>query len=1290
MQNTNSGAERPPLEAGTGARAGSALVIVIGFLAVLTILGIAFSTFVRTEQAGATSLKNALVAKQALNTAIGRIAESIDLSFGDVSNNWAIGVWPYPWLASSNEERQDFFQSAALSTGEKPVARIVTKEIADMLTPAQRYLARTAKCSWAPIYGSLEAGSALPKPSKAKDMNGQDAQFGRYGVQGYNSSDSVVGRYAFIAIETTGLLDANCAGGGRSSSGEIGDTRKPLGSLQSDSSEPGRLSTRGEDPAFFLLPDTATSSGDAVLKDCIALDPAGNKIPLALKNASSFLRTRKSVQGNKTTGGAFSSFGEIRAAAGSAFDLDPPDKPASKDKASSAYFPADLFSMFAPSLEDLDPDGLQKVRLLGEGEMAKLPGFAPRYMLAMAKVFANASFDEESTAGNSTDYYTFFPRKNSYRLSRARLATVAMIDAMDPDVVPGKSFAKADGSGTEIYAAWDKEAGLPDISDVRASVVSATGDSDTKTISDTLSVSSANRRGDTGPLNFPCTESVPQLNRVYAYMTVDPPASGDWHEGLGSNSYVRVTGAFHVGAVAGLRNLAKSGNNRTDAYKMSVDCAMLLSTPANSVASVQGAAVRGNLLEQLVGVPDPDDEYAFQGRKRTWSVDDLELELGGDDVIDVSVDDGSGSVSDSNNGNKMFSADREIPFEVKLYASAYPDTGDPDDEYNQGTGEIMGDPDIVGGIHHGDYTYFPLTDAEGGSDDLRIPFRFRVKIKHVKSGKTVQQVPAPMLDDNNGTYWLRADAAVYHGANSPFEGEKDSETEPWDREYAPGWAVCLEPAFAFDTSSLYSSSGIQWEEPSVNGFWINDALVSERERSSKDSGLRAVFKTIRQKYEAHVIGGTSLIGSNEDQLTEGIGSEDEYAKALWNVAQTDGVFDPGSGFSLCLSWMAPGAQTLPDNLHAYKASGHLQGSGAGASCLYEDGGPFCMLKSGKISTPRVIAGLYTHIQNAPFESVGQLGDVMVGPYETLATARAYRFGTKRADIHRVLDYFTTGEDRFPTADDYESDGSLSDQNNAKELFSGVNTGRVNLNTPRLVHWVWPGNGKTPNRVAPAAYDGVEIRNPYPIAAALTGSCLWSDYHSATMTDDKRAMPASVASEIASAVVFGAGTDIDNRSSFPVKVTTTNEAGRTTERWTHAGGATARVKNRLSDLGAAEDGGVNPILKAVVDQLADSAYSTLQTELVDADREAFIANSSNAFTTRGQTFLVIIRADAYTPRYGEETAEDGEGTTLATTHAVVELFRDPEYARYPDGAPLEDKDGNPVFFHNWYVKSFRIL
>lgn len=1272
-----------------GSRRGTALVIVLGMLAVMTLMGIAFSTFIRTERAGMTGLKNNLVARQALHTAVSRVMEAIDLSYGDVSNDWPVCVWPHPWISSSNAEEQDYYQSVAVGSGERPIARIVTKEIADLLTPSQLWLARSAQIGWAPIDASIETTREVTRaPASAQ-----------YGNKGLDAADSVIGRYAFVAIETTGLLGVN----------DVGDSAQSL----SD-----RAGSTGDDPRTFLLPQSAKTSIAAASDDDRALvNDNGTDVPIPtiLKDSKKFLQAREGMSRE-----FFPTVSSALSAGSEALNLDVPNP--AESALSRGLFPADMFASFAPSLADLDPDGMPKIGLPGTNEIAtataKTVGtFGARAMLAMAKVFANASFDEKSTAGDSEDEYTFFDYRGGnkkYTLSRARLATVALLDAMDPDVIPGRWFKTKDATGSPLYSAWQSagDGGLPDVSGVKTSVVAANGDHGTVSVSDSTSLGAANRRGNEGALNFPCTEPVPLLNRVYAYMTVDPPGQGDWHEGDGSNSYVRVKGTFHVGAVASLGNLAEDGNDQARKYKMSVECALLLTTPHDSVASIKNAPVPKNILEKIVGVPDPDDPYAFQGRKREWSVDGLPLKLdGGDDAMDVFIPTATDDLSDAKKGNKLFFAQGEMEFEAKLYASAYPDEGDPDDPFGGGgTGQILGDPDIVGGIKHGDYVYFPLTDAEGGPDDLFLPFRFRVSIKDQKSGIEVQRVPAPVLDDNDGSFWLRADAALYHSEdNSPFEGKKDSDMTPWVRDYAPGWAVCLAPAFGFDTSSLWCSSGeSNWEIPKSGGYWLNNRLALDIETRAKGpndpaewTGLKASFKTIRKIYDGMVI--DKLIGTNEDKLTGGAyDPDDPYSSttAGFNAAQTDGVFDPDSGFALAKAFLAPGTHALPDNLHAYKSNGHL----SSGQCLYKDGGPFCMLKTGKISTPRVLAGLYSHVQNAPFKSVGQLGDVMVGPYETLATVRAYRFGTDRADIHRVLDYFTTGDDRYPAKSDYgktggptvRNDGTV-DYEDCSELFSGVQAGRVNLNTPPVLRWT----DKRKKRVEQAKFGNDKIYNPYPIAAGLAGANLYSAYHSANISAADRAVPQEMALDIATAIATTAGVDIDN-DSFPVpKTVTVQENGEDVDHieWVRATG-TRRVKTRLSDIGAAEDGGFNPILEAIVEQIADGP-TTVQTEVVDADREAFVANSAGAFTTRGQTFLVIIRADAYTPRYGEETAEDGEGTTLATTHAVVELFRDPVFARFPDGKPLAvvddghgnlevDRDGEPVFFHNWYIKSMRIL
>ena len=50
----------------------------------------------------------------------------------------------------------------------------------------------------------------------------------------------------------------------------------------------------------------------------------------------------------------------------------------------------------------------------------------------------------------------------------------------------------------------------------------------------------------------------------------------------------------------------------------------------------------------------------------------------------------------------------------------------------------------------------------------------------------------------------------------------------------------------------------------------------------------------------------------------------------------------------------------------------------------------------------------------------------------------------------------------------------------------------------------------------------------------------------------------------------------------------------------------------------------------------------------------------------------------------------DGTTLATTHAIVELFRDPVPAHGPDGVLLPSDGEGPVAYHNWYIRSFRVF
>jgi hypothetical protein len=62
---------------------------------------------------------------------------------------------------------------------------------------------------------------------------------------------------------------------------------------------------------------------------------------------------------------------------------------------------------------------------------------------------------------------------------------------------------------------------------------------------------------------------------------------------------------------------------------------------------------------------------------------------------------------------------------------------------------------------------------------------------------------------------------------------------------------------------------------------------------------------------------------------------------------------------------------------------------------------------------------------------------------------------------------------------------------------------------------------------------------------------------------------------------------------------------------------------------------------------------------------------------------VLRADAFSPDLGSDSSS--VGTTLAKTHALVELWRDPEPVRNTKGKLLPDEK-TPS--HNWFIRSVR--
>ena len=333
---------------------------------------------------------------------------------------------------------------------------------------------------------------------------------------------------------------------------------------------------------------------------------------------------------------------------------------------------------------------------------------------------------------------------------------------------------------------------------------------------------------------------------------------------------------------------------------------------------------------------------------------------------------------------------------------------------------------------------------------------------------------------------------------------------------------------------------------------------------------------------------------------------------------------------------------------------------------------------------------------------------MCGPYETLSLYRTYRpkaggaVPTYRADFHPVFDYFASSQaqDRYPTYKDYSDSGEMTETSGEngfpKQLaYSALlPEGRVNLNAPGLVHlesraplrateWVH-GSGRTYNalqRFVPNLYpyQSALIGAPYQAEGFSTGT---SGSAAPKQLDEKQA--AAVAVAMHKAIEETAVRHGSIRFATPTDKDDFEDAG-----WPMA--------RSLSDcLGTAdkETSLPNPLLEMLMTgnlDHFDSNYSSgtsFDDLATDADREALLANIGDSFATRGQTFLAIIRADAYTPKFGEEEST-ADGNSLATTHALVELWRDPEPARTADGL-LPEVDGKPYAFHNWYIRSFRVF
>ena len=1152
-------------------RRGSALIMVLGILSVMLLMAVAFSTFVRTERGGSTNLKNGIVARASLYSALGRVMEAIDLSYDSPLSDEPVALWPYPWLTSSGIVSNDYFQSTKLGDGESAKAHVLTAEIVKYLSPAQLALARSAQCEWAPILGSINASEARG----ARDGGSQ-------GLAGRPKGDDLIGRYAFIALETTGLADINNTGGGDKAD------RK--------TAQPG-------DPNYtrsFVVP-----SADVQIA-------GGPKVVPFFQPSSGFYNI-----------GSYTSLAEARAKNPSAFQETPPS-------GKGDLYPADLFAGFSPSLDPLDPDGNPKIHLPTRAEMDDpqfnadaLSALARRSYNAMVGVFARArvAAGKRAEADKSEDNIPIFEGSSaSYSLSRAALATVALLDGLDEDGAPGQSLDPT-CSYWSFLAKHSASNRVVDTDGSRVWVREDIPSSDSKGLAGSVK---------NNPLNYPCTDSAPLLSAVYAYITIDP--NGEEHSRTIQNDFgeeeiescIEYRGTLSVGGVAIYQN--RTTNDVTRSASLTLDW---------EVGS-------GGALESQLGASLGGGDFGGDGSWDSFLDMDGKPDVAWSGFFGASgqVKGQAGSVSERKDGDRAVNADKEDALSFKIFCRAK-----------------------EGEFEFGETEFHPPTlyEGKGGTGDVFVPVYIKAQVKC--DGEVVQQVPAPAIA-NDKKFWIRVDPGVFHGDDSSYGSKKDGSLGGGgfnSGTLSVGWALCAVPTFGFDTTCLATDGSYPDETPreTTMKFWVND--LQTRNGGVDDFG-NAIASTMFEDLDSEFFldkdawsNAKSACGAGD--FTSGSMTYNEAQLWLFSYYKDDGGT---KDYHNVLSWMCQNTgRHVPDMLHSATKGGL----------------PFVAGNDGKPDSERWGWEIYTRIPNG-YSTVADLGTVMCGPYETLSLFKTWRRGSDRADFHPVVDYFTTDSNRYPlersivaAADangqiDWTSlSGAGTSGNPYKDLYSAAHNGRVNLNAPPLVKVSKVAQLGSSGSKGVRGEDS-DYLNPYPIATVLNGAPYGDSTGGIKQVDETTAL--ALAEAFCHAIE---NTDLD-------------EMWGESNRWKTNGVTERAFVRNLSAIGMGTD-----TENAFLDTFVGVAKP-----MSDYDREGLLRSVLDGFTTRGQTFLVIIRADAYSPKFGENDSVE-DGTTLATTHAIVELFRDPVPARAPDGSLPSAGSGNkaePVAYHNWYIRSFRVF
>lgn len=219
-----------------GSKKGSALLIVLGFLSFMIISGVSFAIYMRIERQASSNYRHATTARHLLNSALFRAMDEIDselrLKYVAASSSGLGGTTPAPVKFPTNWLGRVKTSAVANPTLNAQNARVLSMESLSFL-PA--FLINDVR-----RHAVWQEDDQLYKGAKWRDL-------------ARSQDDTVVGRYAYVCVNISDMLDANvCKASIRDSS----TNRVSIGHLFGTDSERNTVdANQSQDIRYFSLQD---------------------------------------------------------------------------------------------------------------------------------------------------------------------------------------------------------------------------------------------------------------------------------------------------------------------------------------------------------------------------------------------------------------------------------------------------------------------------------------------------------------------------------------------------------------------------------------------------------------------------------------------------------------------------------------------------------------------------------------------------------------------------------------------------------------------------------------------------------------------------------------------------------------------------------------------------------------------------------------------------------------------------------------------------------------------------